>query len=384
MIVLVAGLGLLLLLLGLHPYVIYPLTLRRMPRVAASPEAPFFALPAYPHISVCMSVFNEERVIQAKMENLLAMMAAYPGRAELRVYIDGAADGTGALLAPYADRAVVVDSRQRRGKTAGLNLLVEHAQGELLVFTDANVQTPVDGLIRLAAAFADADVGCASSRLVYANPDETAMSATGAAYWNREEVIKALESDTVSVIGVDGAFFAVRRDAYEHAPDHLIDDFYVSLAVLLQGRRVVSCPGIEVYERSAVQWHEEFRRKARIACQAMNVHRAMWWRLRRLPAAQLYGYFSHRLLRWLSPFSLAGGMAFLLLALTGAVGWTAGMLVIAAAAATLVVAAVLGVRQVRLAPMAVVSFGGVALGVAESLLFSRTYVTWTPVDSVRG
>ena len=252
------------------------------------------------------------------------------------------------------------------------------------MFTDANVQTPADGLTRLAAAFADADVGCASARLVYANPDETAMSATGAAYWNREEEIKSLESDTVGVIGVDGAFFAVRRDAYEHAPDHLIDDFYVSLAVLLQGRRVVSCPGVEVYERSAVLWREEFRRKARIACQAMNVHRSMWWRLRRLPPAQLYGYFSHRLLRWLSPFNLAGGLLFLLLALAGEAGWTVGMLVAAGAVALLAGAAVLGVRQARLAPMAMISFGGVALGVVESLLFSRTYVTWTPVDSVRG
>ena len=59
-------------------------------------------------------------------------------------------------------------------------------------------------------------------------------------------------------------------------------------------------------ERSASSWREEYRRKVRIACQAWNVHRALWPELKRAPPLKLYGYVSHRLLKWLLPYTLLG------------------------------------------------------------------------------
>ena len=304
------------LVLALHPFATYPLSLLAFPR---RPRRQPIASSERPSIAICMSAFNEARVIERKVESLLAMARAY-GPAKIHIYVDGAQDETAELLATYAGRVDLVVSKRRNGKTFGLNQLVRRSRSDLLAFTDANVITPEDGLVKLAAAFADPAVGCATARLRYTNAEETGMSAAGALYWRLEEAMKSLESATVGVLGVDGAFFMIRRELYAPAPDHLIDDLYVSLHVLAGGARVVSVDGADAFERNATRTGEEFRRKARIACQAMNVHRALWPHLSHMPAPMVYAYVSHRLLKWLMPFNLAVSAVLALAALASTFG----------------------------------------------------------------
>ena len=365
--------------LAQHPFVTYPLSLfllRRRPARAPEPSA------ARATISVCMSAFNEERVIVAKMERLLAMADAH-GAATLHVYVDGAQDRTAELIAPYADRADIVFGEGRNGKTFGLNTLVARSAGELLAFTDTNVETPVDGLVALGAAFADPSVDCVTARLGYTNAEESGMSAANAAYWRLEEAIKTRESETVGVVGVDGAFFMMRRAAYEPAPPHLIDDLYTSLVVFCSGGRVVSAPQVRVFERNAVRSGEEVRRKARIACQAFNVQRALWPRLRRVPPARLYAFLSHRTLKWLMPFTAAAAALCWLAAVGALLGWAWTFALAAAGAAAVVLATWAGMRPARAAVSAALSLYGVGLGVLQSVFTRRTYTVWAPAASIR-
>ncbi|MGC1304249.1 MAG: glycosyltransferase [Caulobacteraceae bacterium] len=368
------------LVLALHPFMLYPLSLLLARRGQSQLLSP--VRDERPRIAICMSAFNEERVIVAKVEGLLAMAEEY-GPATIHIYVDGAEDSTATLLAPYADRVDLVVSQDRRGKTAGLNLLVQRSSGDLLAFTDANVVTPRDGLVKLAAAFADPTVGCATARLSYSNPDETGMSFAGALYWRLEEAIKTLETETVGVLGVDGAFFMMAREVYEPAPEYLIDDFYVSLCALAQGRRVVSVDEVEVFERNATRAGEEFKRKARIACQAMNVHRALWPRLVRMRPLLLYGYVSHRLLKWLMPFTLALAGLCVLGALVQFAGWAPVALAIALGGAAVALGAYVGFKPARLMLSVATSFAGVGLGVLQSVGGRSTYTVWTPAASIR-
>ena len=50
------------LLLVLHPYVTYPLSLMLMPKRPIRAPAPGWA---HPSVAICMSAYNEERVIVA-------------------------------------------------------------------------------------------------------------------------------------------------------------------------------------------------------------------------------------------------------------------------------------------------------------------------------
>jgi cellulose synthase/poly-beta-1,6-N-acetylglucosamine synthase-like glycosyltransferase len=375
------SIGIALLALAAHPFITYPLSLMLMRRRCA----PATAAPQpdeRPSVAICLSAFNEAAVIVEKVESLLAMAKAY-GPATIHIYVDGAEDETATLLKSYEDRVDLVVSTERRGKTAGMNLLVARSTSALIAFTDANVAIPADGLVALAAPFADDTIGCTSARLHYSNPDQSGTSAAGATYWRLEETIKQLETDTTGLVGVDGAFFMVRRECYTPAPPYLIDDLYVTLRILISGARLVSVPAATVSERNAALWHEEFRRKIRIACQAFNVHRALWPQLRRMPALLLYAYLSHRLLKWMLPFTAAGAVIVLGGALATVIGSATVLLLAFGGGAAILLGAALGLRPCAVAATSLASLAGVGIGVLQSAFLQRTYTVWTPAASIR-
>jgi cellulose synthase/poly-beta-1,6-N-acetylglucosamine synthase-like glycosyltransferase len=366
------------LLLVLHPYTFYPLSLTLMPKRPLKKPEPGWTRPS---VAICMSAYNEERVIVAKVESLLEMAKAY-GPVSIHIYVDGSEDRTVELLEPYRDRVQVVASKARSGKTVGLKALVAGANSDLIAFTDANVEVPPSALINLVEALQDPDVCLASARLTYNNRVATGASTSGAIYWNIEEFIKSLETATGSLIGVDGALFVIERSSYVAPPDALIDDLYVSMQALLGGKRVVSAQSVLVAERGAISWTEEFDRKARIACQGMNVHRAIWPKLVKAPPVIIYCYLSHRFLKWLTPFNLVltGAFFYAGLAVTFGPAWPT--LIASLSFIGLTLGAWFNLPYCRTVAAAFAALAGVATGQIEALM-GRTYTTWSPAPSVR-
>jgi cellulose synthase/poly-beta-1,6-N-acetylglucosamine synthase-like glycosyltransferase len=374
-------LGTLCLALAAHPFVTYPLSLwllkpstpRRRPEQPAAAADLTFA--------ICMCAYNEERVIEQKMANLLQLRAHEPGL-KILVYVDAATDRTAEILRRYEDVIELHVARKRRGKTYGMNLLSARARADVLVFTDANVMLDLWCIDDLRAHFADPEVGCVCGSLTYINAHDSVTAASGSSYWRFEEALKRLESRSGSMMGADGSIFAVRRELRSVPPDHIIDDMYVSLMVLVAGFRVIQVPDAKAYERSVSSAAEEFGRKVRIACQAFNVHRLLWPQLRRLDALTCYKYVSHKLLRWLCIYFLAAAALFFLIALAsaGRPGWAVAAVAIAA------IGAVLGARW-SIKPFAQIvdlltALAGAGLGVWRSLRGER-FQTWQPASSIR-
>jgi len=74
-------------------------------------------------ISLIISVYNEESVIRAKIENALAM--DYPPELlEIIVSSDGSTDGTHDIVEQFEDPRVFFKSFERLGKTECLNRVV--------------------------------------------------------------------------------------------------------------------------------------------------------------------------------------------------------------------------------------------------------------------
>ena len=368
------------LVVALHPFVTYALSLRLVARLAPRPLGSGVA-PR--RVAVCVCAYNEEQVIAARVENLLSLRARHPGL-DILVYVDAASDRTADVLAGFGDRIRTVVSPARLGKTAGMNTLVSMTDAEVVVFSDANVSFADDALERLVAPFADPSVGCACGHLVYVDTDAagTSTAATGSLYWRLEEHIKSLESATGSVMGADGSIFAVRRSMHRPPPPHLIDDMFVSLSVLCEGGRVVRVADAVATEASVSRPAEEYRRKVRIACQAFNVNRALWGRLMRLSALDRYKYVSHKLLRWLCIYVLAASAVFGVLAAALGFGAVAG----ACAAGMLACAGLLVARATR-GPLGklrevVAALLATGAGVYRSLR-GETFQTWNPPASAR-
>lgn len=374
-------LGFVALLLAMHPFVSYPCSLlmlkalrnRRRPRLEAAHRPLTFA--------ICMCAYNEEAVIEAKVANLLRLKERHPDL-EILIYVDASSDRTAALLQPHRAVIDLHVAAERHGKTHGMNLLAARTDADVLVFTDANVVLDMSCIDDLTRHFADPEAGCVCGNLNYTNGSTSVTASSGTLYWRFEEAVKRLETETGSALCADGSIFAIRRALRRAPPDHIIDDMYVSLMVLVDGYRVVQARDVRAYEASATDVAEEFGRKVRIACQAFNVHRLLWPRLRKLDALTRYKYVSHKLLRWLGIYflTLAAG-AFIAAAV--AAGHTASALT---GIALVLIAAIVGYRW-SVKPIAqlvdlIIAIAGAGVGVWCSVRGER-FQTWTPASSVR-
>jgi cellulose synthase/poly-beta-1,6-N-acetylglucosamine synthase-like glycosyltransferase len=371
--------GIILTALALHPFTTYPLSLQLLARWR--PRAMRTAPLTHGRVALCVCAYNEEKVIRAKIENMLAMRDTVPSL-QILVYVDAASDRTAEILREYADDLCLMVSPTRHGKTHGMNMLVELTDADLVVFSDANVIFASDAVPNLVAPFADPDVGAVCGHLVYSAPGGNATARSGSLYWRLEEHIKALESASGSVMGADGSIFAIRRILHQAPPADLIDDMFVSMSVLCDGKRIVRAVDARAFEESVSRPAEEFRRKVRIACQAFNVHRAMRPRLRSLGLTDRYKYVSHKLLRWLVIYLLAvGSCSFLMgLALVGRPGLATTILL--GGLVTLMI--LMRARHGLLATVWDVlrAFLATGIGVWRSLRGDR-FQTWSPPASAR-
>jgi len=369
------------LLLAAHPFILYPLTLIAIRRWRREPVDDGRSPVPLQTMALCFCAYNEERVIPEKVANLRELRRATPGL-EILAYVDGATDRSAALLRENEGEFTVRVSADRLGKTHGMNELLSLTSASIVVFTDANVIVDPRALVNLRRYFADPRVGCVCGHLRYVNAGATPTAATGTLYWRLEEWIKQLETDTGSAMGADGSLFGIRRSLHRPVPDGLIDDMFVSLSILCDGYRVIRAADVTAYEQSATSAREEFRRKIRIGCQCFNVHRLIWPRLRRCGALTVYKYVSHKLLRWVSGYSLAAAAVLFLLSMVlfdlSGVGAALGVLAL--------VVLFLGSRGYGKFPAQswniVCALVGTGLGIWYSMR-GEQFRTWTPATSVR-
>ncbi len=373
--------GLLLLALAQHAFVTYPLSLLWLVRSRRGDQAGTARADGEISFAILMCAYNEQDVIERKVLNLLALREREPGL-EILVYVDGSSDRTVDILRPYKDRLTLLGSRERRGKTHGMNLMASRANASVLVFTDANVMIDDSALINLRRHFADPSIGCVCGTFDVTNPDASATANTGSLYLRFDHWVRAAESRLGSVMGAHGGLFAIRRSLHRPPPRDIIDDMFVSLSILCDGYRVVQADDVVGYEAAATTLQDEFRRKVRIACQAWNVHRLLWPRLRRMSALNLYQYLSHKPMRWLSGVFLAAGVCcvFAAAVLAGHGLWAT--LVLAAIAAALLAGKRFTLWPLSQIAVFIVALAANAFGGWRSLRGER-YQTWNPATSIR-
>lgn len=375
-------LGVLCLLAACHPFITYPwslIVLQALRPVKRSRQA---QIPQENlSCAICVCAYNEERGIERKVQNLLALREREPGL-EILVYVDGAGDLTAQILQQYASQIDLHVATERHGKTYGMNLLASKARAALLIFTDANVQMDLDCVSDFRRYFSDPEIGCVCGNLIYTNGGTSATAASGSAYWRFEEAIKKLEMESGSMMGADGSVFAIRRSLHVAPPEHLIDDMYVSLMILCGGHRVIQASDARAYEESVVSAREEFNRKIRIACQAFNVHRLLWPKLRKLDGITIYKYVSHKLIRWFTIYLLAGAIIAFEAALVAAGYPRTALALMLGGAAALLLGYLSPMKPFAQISGIVAAFAGTGLGVWRSIRGER-YQTWTPAASIR-
>lgn len=299
--------------LVVYVYFGYPLLLAIASRIVGPPPAR--AASTDPTVTLIISAFNEADCIEAKIENSLAL--DYPReKIDILVVSDASDDGTDDIVKRFENRGVrLLRMGQRSGKTLGLNAAAADSESDILVFSDANAMYRPDAVKRLAENFSDARIGAAIGESTYESP-ETASGQSESAYWRYEIAIKTMETRLGSVVGGDGAIYAVRRSLYDPMSADALSDFVNPLNVVNAGYRCVYEPAAVSYEDAADSFRKEYRRKVRIVNRAWRAMMKMTYMLNPFR----HGWFSlklwsHKLLRWLVPFFLLAIFALNLLLL---------------------------------------------------------------------
>lgn len=264
-----------------------------------------------PEITILVVAYNEAPIIEARLENLLAL--DYPrDRMEVIVASDGSTDDTVERAKGFSDRGVrVVDFQRRRGKPAALNALVPGVRGEIVVLADARQRFDGNAVRTLVRHFADPVVGAVSGELVLVSGGDGGGIGSGVGfYWEYEKFIRKQESEVDSTTGTTGAIYAIRRDLFEPIPeDILLDDVLIPARIMRRGLRVLFEPAAVAYDRASATSAVEFRRKVRTIAGTFQLFLHEPWMLNPLQNRIWSQTVSHKGFRLLSPLGLAGAFA---------------------------------------------------------------------------
>lgn len=269
-----------------YAYVGYPLTVaiaawllnRRVHKVEFDPT-----------VSVVVAAHDEAEAIEERITNLLA--SDHPAeKLQIVIVSDGSTDETVARARAIADDRVVVLDLSRIGKAAALAIGARRADGDVLVFTDANTEFRPDAIRMLVRSFADPRVGGVVGRTGYRISGDTEASGRGEdLYWRYDTWLKELESRTGSVVSAHGGMYAIRRHLFREVEDPAVtDDFAISTSVVAQGKRLVFERDAIGFERPMARSGAEYRRRVRVMTRGLSgvvLRRALLNPLR-------YGFYS--------------------------------------------------------------------------------------------
>lgn len=261
-----------------------------------------------PGISVIMSVYNEEKVLENKINSIYA--TSFPAeKMEVIVGSDGSSDRTKKILQEIKEKLTnfsYYHSDIRRGKPNVLNQLVLKAKGDILIITDANVLLNESTITGLVKHFKNPEIGLVDSRMMSKGIKKNGISRQESAYISMEVNLKHHEGLVWgTMMGPFGGCYAMRKNLFTPIPKNfLVDDFFLNLNVLKNRKKSINDMEATVSEDVSDILSEEFRRKSRIAAgnfQNLSYYSGLLWP----PFTSLsFSFFSHKILRWFGPLLL--------------------------------------------------------------------------------
>src|SRR5690606_30608722 len=214
----------------MHSFIFYPISIWVLNKFF---KKKIRAKKTYYKISILVSVFNEEKVIEKTIRQLLK--SNYPSdKMEIIIGSDNSQDSTNNILADLSkeySNIKVHNFNIRRGKAKVLNDLFEYAKGEILIFCDANTLYFPDAIEKMVQLYADNQVGGVSGKLILTEPDKIKSASQEKTYWDAETWLKEQEGKLGILIGANGGIYSIRREYFEKIPTDrpVMDDFFISL-----------------------------------------------------------------------------------------------------------------------------------------------------------
>ena len=294
-------------ILLVYSYALYPALLAILSRFT-SKRMDAIDPGEWPSVAVLLSAYNEESVIEAKIDSVFQM--DYPrGKIKMIIGSDGSTDRTDQLIRQKIQEGLPILFNRyegRNGKASVLNkLAIQAADVEIMLLTDANILFDSNLLKHLVRGFNQPKTGLLGAFVLHPDTPQNGIAKQESQYINRENRVKYLEGLLWgSMMGAFGACYAIRTKLFPKLPENfLMEDFYVSMHVLNAGYRVVAEPKATCFEDLPEEVTQEFRRKVRISTgnfQNLNAWKNLLWP----PNPIAFTFWSHKILRWIGPIFL--------------------------------------------------------------------------------
>ena len=291
-----------------HTYVLYPILVKLIAKFRRKQTQTLANDSAFPTIAVLIAAYNEEKVIEEKLKSVLANK--YPSD-KLSIFVgsDASTDATDALVLKLRQHYPQIHLRrfeERVGKITIINQLQSMTTAEILVLTDANVMFAPNCIEQLVKNFSNEKVGLIAANIQKVAVKQEGITKQESFYLSVENSIKDAESKAWQLImGAEGGCYAIRNSLFKKVPaNFIVDDFYITLQLLQRKHLALFEKNAVCYEDVAPDEKGEYRRKVRIS--AGNFQNLLFFKniLAKPFSALGFAFWSHKVLRWLSPFFL--------------------------------------------------------------------------------
>lgn len=295
------------LFLLVHSYILYPISIFLLSLIRSNNYEQDEKIDL--RVSVLISVFNEEKVIEKTVRRLFEN--GYPfDKLELIIGSDSSEDNSNKVLDRLAsefNNLVIKKFDIRRGKAQVLNDLYKLASGDILIFCDANTLYKPNAIATMVSYYTTETVGGVSGKLRLLDFEKSLESGSQETrYWDIETWLKEKEGKLGILIGANGGIYSMRKELFVEIPtDHPVsDDFYLSLKVLEKKKDFLFIKDAIGEELTAPSIAAEFYRKVRTTSNNLYTIKAVKKLLNPFNGLSSYGFWSHKIIRWFSPVLL--------------------------------------------------------------------------------
>src|ERR1700678_4098321 len=136
--------------------------------------------------SIVIPAYNEGARLRPTMENVLVFLEQQGWNAEVIVVNDGSSDNTATLVQEFAEEnpAVrLIENPANCGKGYSVRNGMLHARGDVLLFTDADLSSPIQEMTKLLEALAGGGGYCDRFTLVVCRIADAAAIPASSALW---------------------------------------------------------------------------------------------------------------------------------------------------------------------------------------------------------
>jgi 1,2-diacylglycerol 3-beta-glucosyltransferase len=249
---------------------------RKRPR----PEAPDFR----PYVSVIIPAKNEESVIAATVENVLAMEYSLEDKTphyELLVVNDGSTDSTGAILDALAERypgRLFIYHRQGgyHSKAAVLNEAQARTHGEIIFVLDADAKVKKDFLSSALPYLADTRVGAMQTAKHILNFEENWLTRAQEDELTTDRAIQKGRDAVDGAVELRGSGMLLKRTAIEDVggwtESALTEDVDMSAKLCVHGWEIRFAHDVPIWEEAILSWGPLIRQRRRWAEGGLRKH----------------------------------------------------------------------------------------------------------------